>query len=338
MRRVPVFFIFLATACCFSMSACSSHGSAGSATPIGQPPASVHFAGPAVHQPLLYVANYGGDSITEYNFADNGDPTPLRQIQGSNTLIRRITDLAVDSNGAIYVSNACELIYDPTVDVYAPLADGDVAPIRVLDRPHHACESGMWVDSAGYLYLGEYKLHDVPVFAPGASGNDQPVRLIGGSNTGFLCPWGVTTDAAGDLFVADKCAKAILEFAPGANGNVAPIAKIAGSRTQLHAPVGVKLGADGKVYVIDYTTGTITAFPAGANGNVAPVATLSPPNGDSFIGVVATSGSKLVVGLDGVPTTTWGVATYKIGSTIVPLRTIAGPNTALDGPVAEAVH
>ena len=295
-------------------------------------------AEPSAALHVLYVQNYASWSVTEYPFDAGGDAKPLREIVGQKTLIRQTTSLAVDAGGHIYVSNRCYRTFPAAILVFSPLANGDVAPVRILHRPLHTCERGIWVDSSGYLYLAEYNVHDVAVFAPGANGFPRRVRRIAGSNTGLLCPFGVATDTADNLFVADHCARAILEFSPTADGNVAPVARISGSKTQLHRPYDVKIGSGGKIYVYDSSSGTILVFPAEANGNVAPIAVLPPPSGEYFIGDIATFGSDLITGVGGIPTNVWGVNTYSGGSKITLLRTITGPDTALDGPAAEAVH
>jgi hypothetical protein len=180
----------------------------------------------------------------------------------------------------------------------------------------------------------------VAVYAPGANGNVQPVRLIAGSKTLLHCPYGVTTDSASDLFITNRCAKSVLEFSPTADGDVAPIAEIRGSRTQLQGPAAVKIGSDGKIYVLDTSNNApyglrIYVFPRGADGNVAPIAALSPPPGFFFHTDFATFGSYLIAG---VTFGTHAVNIYRTGSTITLLGTIEGPNTGLYAPVAEAVR
>jgi len=81
----------------------------------------------------IYVANagYGADlqgnsgSITVYP-ASNGNLTPIAVIRGDKALVSRPVGLAVDKSGTIYLANS------NAITVYAPGANGNVAPIATF--------------------------------------------------------------------------------------------------------------------------------------------------------------------------------------------------------------
>ena len=79
----------------------------------------------------LYVANDIGQSILVYrNIATaQGNVAPVRVITGAKTKLRNPTGVALDlKNREVWVSN----LGNSSATVYPLLADGDVAPLRVI--------------------------------------------------------------------------------------------------------------------------------------------------------------------------------------------------------------
>lgn len=69
-------------------------------------------------------------------------------------------------------------------------------------------------DGAGYLYVSDAALNQVRVYAPGASGNDLPVRIIPLPGAGCA----MTVDPAGYVFttvaLGDECTPTVSIYAP----------------------------------------------------------------------------------------------------------------------------
>jgi hypothetical protein len=124
----------LAGAAFLALAACSAHDSA-------VPPATVDRPGtysenslpiaPSAKSHVLYVINFDTSSVTEYRFPDFRNAPPIRTIAGPETKIYAPIDLALDGAGYIYVSDRC-FRHDALVNVFSPLADGDVAPAHLL--------------------------------------------------------------------------------------------------------------------------------------------------------------------------------------------------------------
>jgi 6-phosphogluconolactonase (cycloisomerase 2 family) len=79
----------------------------------------------------LYVANDIGRSVLVFANASNanGDVAPARVIKGPSTLLRNPTGIALDrKNQEVWVSN----LGNSTATVYPLMADGDVAPLRII--------------------------------------------------------------------------------------------------------------------------------------------------------------------------------------------------------------
>jgi len=138
---------------------------------------------------------------------------------------------------SLYVANSSPSLNQ--ILVFAPYANGNVAPVRVIEGPLTEMpatgEIGALVTGPeGYLYVYWGEVGGVNaailVFAPQASGNVAPVRIIAGSNTQLGGYRGMDVDILGRLYVASNgptlTTGEILVFADGANGNVAPIRTI----------------------------------------------------------------------------------------------------------------
>jgi hypothetical protein len=170
--------------------------------------------------------------------------TPVGILEGTQTQLAGPTGIALAGDGTLYVSNAGanSSTFDGSITVYAPGAQGNAAPTRVISGQNTRLVDpvGLTLDSAGYLYVANgYFIADGPgnnvfsgevlVFAPGANGNAAPVRTISGSKTSFSNPAkGVAVDSQGWIYVTERD---ILVFAPGANGDIAPSQHIVNSNS-----------------------------------------------------------------------------------------------------------
>jgi hypothetical protein len=92
----------------------------------------------------------------------------------------------VDTTGNLYVANN---VFSPSVTVYAPGANGNVAPLRIVNGASTGLNSpfGVAVDAAGNLYVANNGgiPPGITVYGSGANGNATPIRTISGSNTGL---------------------------------------------------------------------------------------------------------------------------------------------------------
>jgi sugar lactone lactonase YvrE len=175
----------------------------------------------------LLVAN--ADGVTVYAANANGDVRPVRQIDGQKTGINHAAGIALDSNANIYVSQGT------SIAVFAANAKGNVAPKRFItgSLTHLGNAQGIAVDKDGYVYVADNQLADVDVFAPGADGNQAPVRQ---DSDGLYSPDGVSLDPSGKIYVSDGCSdnpNYVLVYPAGSNG-AQPLRQIQGHRTHLY--------------------------------------------------------------------------------------------------------
>jgi hypothetical protein len=165
--------------------------------------------------------------------------------------------------------------------VFAPGANGNVAPIRTISGPGTGISgpADVAVDAAGDVYSSNYNNSTITEYAPGASGNATPIKTIGGSNTGLASNDDMSLAPDGTLYVGNASSGSIVIFAPGANGNVVPIRELSGSNTTFSSDIdGVGADAAGNLYAANSDAAAIDKFNPGATGNVAPNVIISGSN------------------------------------------------------------
>ena len=283
----------------------------------------------------LYVANESnpynnpyGSYITVYPPGSNGNVAPSRIIRGGNANFSGLglTAMAVDGNGYLYVSedtssenctstssSSCTATANDTILVFAPGANGNVAPVRTINSSSCFEIGGLAVLPSNDLAaacmppsypVAPYSIHrgrataasagpmdasqniaEIVTFADGASGNATPINVITGSNTEMSWAGALALSPQGTLLVAPQSPSevnpSILGFPDSASGNVAPLLNISGSQTELNV-IALAVDSSGTIYALNSTNGsgtlTITEYPGSANGNVAPAYTIAGSN------------------------------------------------------------
>ena len=205
----------------------------------------------------------------------SGNVAPARTIAGPNALAStdEFAGVAVAPDGTVYAAAelASGTTRSPKIDVFAPGANGNVAPTRTIGGPTTTMQAVL------ALALGPSEIAEadgslnVDFFDPSASGDVAPSRTLK-SPQGIA--EGLAVDGAGSLYIAEYMfsASEVVAYAPGAQGTAAPVATITGSSTGITAVGGVAAAPDGTLFVTnaDPAGASIRVFSPGANGNVAP--------------------------------------------------------------------
>ncbi|MBV8164906.1 MAG: hypothetical protein JOZ91_11650 [Candidatus Eremiobacteraeota bacterium] len=255
-------------------------------------------------------------------------------------------------------SNAINTIFQ-----FAPGANGNVSPVNTITNVGGSTAvssvAGLAVDGSGFVYVTNNSLvgpyppttpGDVWVFAPGATGNATPVRIISGSNTGVIGYSSDTKlDPAGNLYINNTYSISV--FPPGASGNASPSRVIAGSNTGLgllnNPPSipptgpgsgGIAVGPDGTIYasVGAAVPPAILEFAPGAGGNVAPVRTISgPATGLVGFGILTTDSAGNIYTVNFISSSDQEVYEFAAGASgnVAPIRKIGPLGTVAGGPI-----
>jgi glucose/arabinose dehydrogenase len=217
-------------------------------------------------------------AVNVYAAGASGDEAPVRRIVGAKTQLMDPSDVALDSQGNIYVAN-----YD-SVTVYAPSANGDVAPLRTIagSNTEFAVPQSLAINSAGVLAVANDADGALTLYAAGAEGNASPIAAIQGEKTDLDSPWGVAFDKNGHIYAVSfnegkkNLGSDVVEFPATANGNQAPMREIKGTATLIHSPVSVAVDAKGRIYVSNLVTEPrLTVYAPHAQGDVAPIIDIS---------------------------------------------------------------
>ncbi len=188
----------------------------------------------------VYAAGSPWNTITVMKLAA-GSTTPI-ELPISD--LKNASDIAVDSTGAVYVT-------DFMSKRVRKLPAGSSSTID-LPFPELAGPVGVAVDTDGTVYVNDqvnYGDNNIWRLAPGS---DSPVRLpISGR---FVLP-SLATDAAGNLYMC-RFAGQVVKLAAGSYAEtVVPF-------TGLQRPEGVAVDKDGSIYVTDTSANKVVKLPA----------------------------------------------------------------------------
>jgi DNA-binding beta-propeller fold protein YncE len=156
----------------------------------------------------------GHERIEWFAGGMNGNVTPNRLIQGPHTLLSNPVGIGLDGSGRIYVADEGA----NKVLVFAAEADGDAAPIAVIDGLHDP--QRLFVDSFLNIFVSNKGDNTISVFE-----NDGPTTWDADgtlSGDALKNPRGVVTDSAGRIIVGVP--GNLVFFPPNSKGIVQPIA------------------------------------------------------------------------------------------------------------------
>ncbi len=235
----------------------------------------------------FYVANFGVNSITEYDDDGNASPFTDAFVNGPNGLaldsegnlyvstntntIRKFapdgTDLGVfastginnaqalafDRNGNLYAAN----FGDSTVEIFAP--DGtDLGVFANVLQP-----TGLAFDTSGRLYVASFA-NTIERFAA----DGTPLGTF--ADTGLSNPAGLAFDSLGFLYAANNAANTIEVFAP--DGTDVGAVAVSG----IDAPVGLAFDSEGSLYVVNAGSSTIEKITTSGSATIFALTEFSP--------------------------------------------------------------
>ncbi len=283
----------------------------------------------------IWVSDFNSDAITEYAPGASGDATPICTIQGPNTGLDENDDMSLLPDGTVIVGNFSDSTYGTgSVEVFAPGACGNVAPVETISGPNTGLDvvDGVGSDADGTIYADSTEGDAIEVFPPGANGNVAPERSISGPDTGLSSPDDVIVGFSGQLVVTDGN-NSVTVYAPGASGDAVPVQDISGPATDLTDADDAAVDTAGDIFVSNFDTQGVVEFASGATGDVAPIAnltgantTFSEPEG------VAVAGPPVTV--SATVTTSVSSSQIGVGDPVYDTATVAG---GTDSPTGQIV-
>lgn len=253
-------------------------------------------------------------SIRVFNRLDNAKPgtpptEPRRVIAGNDTDVQFNSCVYIDpANGDVY---SVENDIGDVIVTFEHDATGNAKPIRKLSVTHRAYAMAMDEENQEFFVSVQHP-PQVAVYRKGASGKEQPKRLLIGDKTQLSDSHGMAIDTKRKLLFVDNWGNIADDDKPGsgrfgpptitvyrlnANGDEAPLRTIQGPKTGLDWPGAMSVDLDtGDLYVANDMGQDIIAFHSTDGGDVAPSRTIKGPHtGLSYpVGVFADTKNKEV--------------------------------------------
>ena len=217
----------------------------------------------------VFVANFGGNSITEFD--SSGNATTF----ASGGLLNGPSALAFDGSGNLYVAN----YYNNNIVKYTPAGVGSVYASAGLNNP-----IGLAFDGSGNLFAVNSADTNLVAQAGGTiiKFNSIAQGLLYAS--GLSHPYSVAFDNNGNLYVSENTANAIEKYGPNGQGTVFASSGGLLNNPNLNGPWGLAFSG-GNIYVANYTDNSIGEFNASGFGTIFASSGLDHPAGLAFDGL-----------------------------------------------------
>jgi len=209
----------------------------------------------------LYLTIEHENSVVVFPKMAEGNAKPLRTISGPATLLADPHGIAVDTkNNLMFVSNhgsgnnrqaiGSGKFTPPSITVYPLDANGEVAPLRVIQGSNSQFDwpMAMTIDQdRNELYVANDTGDSILVFRTTDSGDAAPIRIIKGSKTEISHPTGIYLDLKNnEVWASNMGNHRATVYSRTASGNVAPL------RTIRSAPEEKKALAIGNPGAVGY--------------------------------------------------------------------------------------
>jgi 6-phosphogluconolactonase (cycloisomerase 2 family) len=186
----------------------------------------------------FFVSVQHPPQVAVYRKGAEGNEKPKRLLIGDKTQLSDSHGMAIDTRRKLlFVDNWGNIADDavpgsgrfgpPTITVYRLGADGDEAPLRIIQGPKTTLDwpGAMSLDSdSGDLYVANDMGQDLIVFHSADQGDVAPSRVIKGTRTGLSYPVGVFVDSQNKEVWATNIGNSTATVYPlMADGDVPPL-------------------------------------------------------------------------------------------------------------------
>ena len=215
---------------------------------------------------------------------------PKRMIGGLLTKLEFNCGLYVDPKSGDIYSVANDTV--DTLVVFPRDAQGNIKPMREINTPHGTFGIAVEEDRQE-LFLTVQHEHAVVVYRKTASGDDEPLRRLEGTQTQLEDPHGIALDTKNGLMYVSNHGSvnerqkvgtgrfnppSITVYPITAEGNLPPLRIIEGPRTQMNWPAAMAFDpVREELYVANDAADAVLVFGTDARGDAAPRRVISGP-------------------------------------------------------------
>jgi len=222
----------------------------------------------AIHDEIL-VSNPFAQAILVYRGGADGEEAPIRVIQGPSTRLAGTTVAGLDRLDVDPIHNEIVVPNGDSILVFPREANGDVAPIRIIQGPDTQLQGGqaIAVDPVNNrIIVGDSRRQAkspyrgvMLIFDRTGEGNLKPRGMIGGPNSGIVRINQIQTYGPKGWIVAAQPGGEGQEpeeeiyvgvWSINDNGDVPPRWKIGGPKSTLKKPRGVVLDPKNKELIV----------------------------------------------------------------------------------------
>ncbi len=298
----------------------------------------------------VYAANQNANTITAYPATAAGNVRPAFTIAGPHTRLVQPSALAHDRDGRLYVVSGNNEIL-----IFARGARGDATPIRSFSASYYSTHgittfvypTSVAVDGNGYTYVGVSPVNfgdqdAIVLFGPAARDAAVPLRAFAFGDEGAP---EVAVNALGEVYEVvpwDRYNGWILsKYAGFASGNAYLSSPLFG-QVDLLSSGGVAVNPrTGEIYALNRGNSqlaSIVAFDPAFKNRSLRIRGIGTGLGAYPRGIAVDSAGQTYVGQPNAPLPN-SVEIFAAGArgNVAPIRTISGPNTGLNLPVAVTV-
>lgn len=295
--------------------------------------------------PILLVANFNNNSVTAYDITDpsavNGNIAPGANLSGAQTLLQNPSDIVVDADGSLLVSN----FNLASVTTYADADDltginGNVTPTgnvqgaaTLLTQP----TTLSILPASDLLFVADIGNDVILVFDQVSTGmfngNRAPIRTIASADIDN--PFGINFGAADTLYVANNGAPRVVVFESASTLNGAVAATRIITSGSFGSLFDVFVDDGDRMFVVDQGNGQVHVFDNAStlNGNVAPDVTLTVTGAAALTAIAVDSGGVGYI-VDNVANAVYSYDNMaNRNGAVAPDRILQGTNTQLVGPI-----
>jgi hypothetical protein len=219
------------------------------------------------------------------------------------------------------------------IKVFAPGANGDVAPIRTISGANTQIGTlyGLDLDPAGNIWVADHGSNQIEEFAANANGNVAPLRTITTPTQQYFSqPEGIAVDPVQHLvWVGSFNSSTLAGFKDTDNGTLEPERKISGPNVGLTFTRDIWMSPNHQqLWATDYNHHAVQEYSPTGVEDQAPLRTIQLDSSDTVFGVAVDRLGVVHVSAGSANS----IESFGAASNTTPISTISGPDTGVHGP------